>query len=307
MMRISKVATAAAGEYEVVGTLISIRESEWNGENYRSPQLQVEDCSGRACVLVPRDLEGQLDQLAVGQVIRLVANFKTHDWGLGGLVRSWIALSNEAVPNLAAAQPVSRCPVSVRDSLVDLADAIDEMEVPIIRDSVNHVLGDAMPELLHAGASWSHHHSEAGGLLKHTVEVALLARDEARECFPDEPWRVEAVFLLAIIHDLAKAHVQRADRGNAFIRAARHELGSVALASSVLMRLAELHPPAGAVAGTVMRWLLQEKVYRRDFPCSEGEIIRQADMTSARRYICRKSVADKAANDDHFDIAVNQT
>lgn len=306
-MRISKVADAAVGEYEVVGMLISIRESEWNGENYRSPQLQVEDCSGRACVLVPRDLEGQLDRLAVGQIIRMVANFKTHDWGLGGLVRSWIVLPNEAVPNLAAAQPVSRCPEPVRHFLVELADAIDEMEVPAIRNSVNHVLADAMPELLHAGASWSHHHSEAGGLLKHTVEVALLARNEARECFPDEPWRVEVVFLLAIIHDLAKGHIQRVDRGNAFIRAARHELGSMAMASPVLMQLAEAHPPAGAVAGTVLRWLLQEKVYRRDFPCPEGEIIRQADMTSVRRYICRKSMADKAANDDHFDIAVNQS
>lgn len=305
MMRISKVAEAATGEYQVVGTLISIRESEWNRVNFRSPQLQVEDCSGRACVLVPRDLQGRLHELAVGQVVRLVANFKTHDWGLGGLARSWDVLPDGDVPNVVAAQPVSRCPVAARDSLAALADAIEEMANPAIRDAVNQVLANAMPELLHAGASWSHHHSESGGLLQHTVEVALLARDEARECFPDEPWRVEAVFLLAIIHDLAKAQVQRADRGNAFIRSARHELGSMALASPVLMELAEAHPPAGAVAGTVLRWLLQEKVYRRDFPCPEGEIIRQADMTSARRYNCLKKAADRAANDDHFDIAVN--
>ncbi len=81
----------------------------------------------------------------------------------------------------------------------------------------------------------------------------------------------------------------------------------MALASPILMRLGEAHPPAGAVAGTVLRWLLQEKIYRRDFPCPEGEIIRQADMTSARRYNCRKSSVHKAANDDRFDVAVSQS
>lgn len=306
MMRLSEIFAGPDGSSEALGTVTSLREGYWEAGRENAPQVVIEDCSGRCSLLVPTNLVSLLGELEVGSIIRFAADFKGHVAWLGGWIRGWEVIKTEDLLNVAGVQAISRCPESARASLLALADAVDEMTVPAVRDAVNGVLSVSMPELLKAGASWEHHHCEPGGLLSHTVEVALLARDEAGECFPDEPWRVEVVFLLAIIHDVAKAHVQRADRGNAFVRAAWHQLGSMVIASPALIRLGEAHPPAGAVAGTALRWLLLGKQYRRDSHCPEGEIVRQADMTSARRYNCRKSAANHAANDDRFDVAVNQ-
>ncbi|MEN8719221.1 MAG: HD domain-containing protein [Oceanococcaceae bacterium] len=303
-MRISEIANMPGEGMPFTASIVETRAGQWTEGWLQAPVVRVEDCSGRAGLLLPRMLEHRLPELVSGAVIAGTADFVHYGWGLGGWLRQWQVMEACTVPNIMAVQPVSRCPDGARAALLDLSNAIDALQTAAVRDAVNGMLMTVLPELLTAGASYQYHHAGAGGLLEHTVETALLARDEARECFPAEPWRVDTVFLLALMHDIAKAHVQRADAGNPVIKSAHHEIGSMALAAPVLMRLGDAHPQAGRLAGTVLRWMLKGKLYMPDFACPEGEIIRMADQTSVRRDRCRRP-ALVSANDDHFAIAVN--
>lgn len=298
-MRIFDIASAPEQGLAFTATIVGMQASHWTDNRLHAPVVRFEDCSGRAGLLIPQPLESRLSELVNRVVIQGIGDFVSYEWGLGGWLRQWKVAEPEVLSNALAAQPISACPEDSRPALLDLANAIDKLQTAAIRAVVNDVLSGVMPELLTASASYSHHHSGVGGLLRHTAEVALMAWAEAHICFPSEPWRAETVFLAALMHDLAKAHVQGATPPNPLMKSAHHEIGSMLLAAPCLLQLGEAHPSAGALMGTILRWLLHGRAYIAKFPCPEGEIIRAADHASVRRDRCLRP-ALIPANDGDF-------
>jgi 3'-5' exoribonuclease len=134
-------------------------------------------------------------------------------------------------------------------------------------------------------ASVSGHHAALGGLLKHTVEVAAIARVIARVCGADQ----DAVLAGVLLHDIGKLESYRWD--SLFDYTESHYLiGHVVLGSLLLdRRLAEEPNPACTDDERAMlHHLILSHHGRREFgspvtPASlEAEVIHWADNASAK-------------------------
>ena len=143
------------------------------------------------------------------------------------------------------------------------------------------------------------HHALLGGLLKHTVEVAAIARTIAKACGAD----IELVLAGVLLHDIGKLEAyawqgtfEHTERGRL--------LGHVALGALMLdRRLAEESPPiCTEVERDILLHLVLAHHGRLEFgspitPMTlEAEVIHWADNASAKT----ESVADVLRTDANF-------
>ena len=103
----------------------------------------------------------------------------------------------------AALIPLSACPTVSRDALEGLVAICDSLTVPVLREFVDSVLSDMTlwPDFVASRASKSHHHAHPGGLLSHSVDVAMRCLDQCRGL---EPHEAELVQIAGLFHDLGK-------------------------------------------------------------------------------------------------------
>jgi len=143
------------------------------------------------------------------------------------------------------------------------------------------------------------HHAVLGGLLKHTVEVAAIARTIAKACGAD----IEIVMAGVLLHDIGKLEAY-AWQG-AFEHTERGRLlGHVALGALMLdRRLAEASPPVCTeLERDILLHLVLAHHGRLEFgspitPMTlEAEVIHWADNASAKT----ESVADVLRSDANF-------
>jgi len=133
-------------------------------------------------------------------------------------------------------------------------------------------------------ASLNNHHAELGGLLKHTVEVGVIARQIAKTC--NAAWDV--VLAGALLHDIGKLEAYRWD-GLFEMTEAGSLLGHVALGSLMLDR--RLDEPEQPVVAEEERLLLQHLVLSHHGELEfgspvrpmtlEAEVLHFADSASA--------------------------
>jgi 3'-5' exoribonuclease len=135
-------------------------------------------------------------------------------------------------------------------------------------------------------ASVSGHHAALGGLLKHTVEVAAIARVIARVCGADQ----DAVLAGVLLHDIGKLESYRWDRLFDYTEA-HYLIGHVVLGSLLLdRRLAEEPnpPPCTDDERAMLHHLILSHHGRREFgspvtPATlEAEVLHWADNASAK-------------------------
>jgi 3'-5' exoribonuclease len=134
-------------------------------------------------------------------------------------------------------------------------------------------------------ASVSGHHAALGGLLKHTVEVAAIARVIARVCGADQ----DAVLAGVLLHDIGKLESYRWDSLFDYTEA-HYLIGHVVLGSLLLdRRLAdEANPPCTDDERSMLHHLILSHHGRREFgspvpPATlEAEVLHWADNASAK-------------------------
>jgi 3'-5' exoribonuclease len=150
-------------------------------------------------------------------------------------------------------------------------------------------------------ASLGGHHALLGGLLKHTVEVASIARAIARVC------RAEWDLVLAgvLLHDIGKLESYRWDGGLFAMTEAGTLHGHVVLGALMLdraVRAAQPTPCTGQELG-ILQHLVLSHHGRLEFGAAvapmtlEAEVLHYADNASAKT----ASMADALADPGHFD------
>jgi 3'-5' exoribonuclease len=143
------------------------------------------------------------------------------------------------------------------------------------------------------------HHAALGGLLKHTTEVAAIARTIARACGADQ----ELVLAGALLHDIGKLEAYRWDGIFEYTEVGRL-LGHVVLGALMLdRRLAEeAEPPCGDLERDILLHLVLAHHGKLEFgspvaPMTlEAEVLHWADNASAKT----ASVADVLRDDGSF-------
>lgn len=148
-------------------------------------------------------------------------------------------------------------------------------------------------------ASTRGHHAQLGGLLKHTAEVAVIARAVARSCGAD----LDLVFAGVLLHDIGKLE-SYSWHGTFDFTKAGSLVGHVALGALMLDRRLdeETEPPCTEEERQVLLHLVLSHHGRLEYgspvtPMTlEAEVLHWADNASAKS----ASVADALANDENF-------
>ena len=148
-------------------------------------------------------------------------------------------------------------------------------------------------------ASTHGHHAQLGGLLKHTTEVAVIARAVARSCGAD----LDLVLAGVLLHDIGKLE-SYAWHGAFDFTAAGSLVGHVALGGLMLDRRLdeEAEPPCTEKERLVLLHLILSHHGRLEYgspvtPMTlEAEVLHWADNASAKT----TSVADALGDDENF-------
>jgi 3'-5' exoribonuclease len=139
------------------------------------------------------------------------------------------------------------------------------------------------------------HHAALGGLLKHTTEVAAIARTIARACGADG----ELVLTGALLHDIGKLDAYRWDGLFDYTDVGRI-LGHVVLGALMLDRRlqAEREPPCTALERDLLLHIVLAHHGRLEFGSPvqpmllEAEVIHWADNASAKTASFAEALAD---------------
>lgn len=150
-------------------------------------------------------------------------------------------------------------------------------------------------------ASLSGHHALLGGLLKHTVEVASIARAIARVCRAETDLVVAGVLL----HDIGKLDAYRWEGGLFEMTEAGALHGHVVLGALMVDRAVRAAEPAPCTAQelAILQHLVLSHHGRLEFGAAvapmtlEAEVLHYADNASAKT----ASMADALADADNFD------
>lgn len=150
-------------------------------------------------------------------------------------------------------------------------------------------------------ASLTGHHALLGGLLKHTVEVASIARAIARVC------RAEADLVVAgvLLHDIGKLDAYRWEGGLFEMTDAGALHGHVVLGALMVDRAVRAAEPAPCTEQelAILQHLVLSHHGRLEFGAAvapmtlEAEVLHYADNASAKT----ASMADALADPDNFD------
>lgn len=152
------------------------------------------------------------------------------------------------------------------------------------------------------------HHAALGGLLKHTTEVAAIARTVARACGAD----LDLVLAGVLLHDIGKLETYRWDGVFEFTDVGRL-LGHVVLGALMLeRRLAEpTEPPCTPLERDLLLHLILAHHGKLEFgspvtPMTlEAEVLHWADNASAKTASLAEALAD-AGNFPAGDISTPQ-
>ena len=148
-------------------------------------------------------------------------------------------------------------------------------------------------------ASIAGHHAALGGLLKHTTEVAVIARAITRVAGADQ----DLVLAGVLLHDIGKLDAYRWDGAFAYTDAG-HLVGHVVLGALALERRLNEHtpPPCSDAERAVLQHLILAHHGRLEFgspvtPMTlEAEVLHWADNASAKT----ASMADALRDADAF-------
>ncbi len=169
--------------------------------------LELVDASGRIDARVWEDVDLLDRRFEEGETIRVLGRVERYRDRLQLVIRDLQKV--EVDP--ATLTPESRRDLDELDGFLEFLAA--EVHHPGLRSVVDGILGDARlrARLRQLPATPDGHHSYAGGLLEHTVNVATLCRDTASV---HPRLRSDLLVSAAIVHDIGRS--AELDRGPLF-------------------------------------------------------------------------------------------
>ncbi len=226
---------------------------------------------------------GEVEGISTGSVVQVIGEVTTYRERRQVRVTSIRALPRESVDPKALLPSVG----SIERYWERLDGWRSEIAKPRLRKVVDLFYRDDAFRVRYqeCPAAVKGHHSAIGGLLKHTVEVAAIARAIARTCNADQ----ELVLAGVLLHDVGKLDSYRWDTAFEFTEPGRL-IGHVVLGAMELMRRieAEPEPPCTAQERNILLHIILSHHGKLEFgsPVTpmllEAEILHWADNASAK-------------------------
>lgn len=257
------------------------------GEAYA--RLALDDANGTVTAFVWAEGLHRLLGLRLPALVQVSGLWKHRDTEQVLFIETLTAVAPAAVPRALALLPQRWCPPSARHALKALVALEAGWPAPL-RGFVAEVLLDPAIGLpfLRAKASMAHHHSERGGLLRHSVELIDLVPALATTLLPEFPEATALAEVALLFHDLGKIVTvgegdgMRPDRPTAYAGLG-HEAITLRMLTPPLERLAEVDPDAAAVLRQTFSYLAQDPRSRGFAPNLIVEIVRFCDQMSTAR------------------------
>ena len=178
--------------------------------------------------------------------------------------------------------PVHLIPVSMapqQSNLEQLGELYDYISHPVLKQFIGWVLADTsiVFPFISLPASRQHHHSEAGGLLDHSLECASIVSRSYE--FPEH--EIELATVAALFHDVGKI---RTLQGVGKLTSAGHILDHDAMTLEVLapylQRLDSICPDAGLALRYMWTWRNHQRGHRPPL-LTIVEVLTAADRISS--------------------------
>ena len=152
------------------------------------------------------DKQGLLDRIPASVPTPIEATLSARrldNWIVADLL-SIHKLDTHEITNAAALQPRKTCPIGAQPALDKLVRFVAQLKPATLRTFTNRVLLDpeVAPMLTTCKASQDHHHSQAGGLLTHSIEVLEITRDMIGNRLT--PLERSITEIAALLHDAGK-------------------------------------------------------------------------------------------------------
>lgn len=172
------------------------------------------------------------------------------------------------------------------DAIRRLVGIRDRLATPAYRDLVDRVLGPAGygNDLVTAPGSHRSHHSEPGGLLRHTVEVAEAVESAAGIILGNDI-EIDTAVVTALLHDVGKLVLAGPDRKLVPVLSNEHDRLIEYAASDSLCMLREGNRDAYDALWHVIKGFEHGDRYH----CPVATLIRACDAMSARTDLVRKA------------------
>lgn len=185
-------------------------------------------------------------------------------------IKTWQRLPQH-LPRSLLTRLYERCP---DPSLLDrLWQVVASIPHSTLRRWLLGILAEAdfsMP-FVHLSASFNHHHAEAGGLLRHSLECAEWAGTLAKTTLPTAEAAI--VMAAALLHDAGKVSA----RQSRHMPTVPHEVSTLTVLEPALRRLDKPWPQGAAALRQILAWPLT----RETFPKLPGSLlVRLADQYS---------------------------
>ena len=252
-MRLREAIEQGSGQaHAVYRVMASERRRSQSGQPYT--RLELEDYSGRITAYAWSHQE-RLSPVIQNDVAEGLFEFRRFD----GRVVADLLIATAIGPYTggcasAALIPRSACPSVAHAALEGLVALCDALTVPDLRRLVDDVFADERlwPGFVAARASKNHHHARPGGLLMHSVDVALRCQDQCRGLTLHE---AELVVVAGLLHDIGKVrtvgtHGARPPLGHWV----HHEALTLELLAPHLQVLDERWPEGAAALRHCLTW-----------------------------------------------------
>lgn len=281
----SHVAKLVDGLYRVISC-----QSDWNDQFGASRcKVKLADYSGEASLLVAPPIVGAAEQLREGDIIEASIRPKVLSHMPGGTLTGFQQVNPGEVANIARLVPQSACPSVAHASLATLVDLINRIDHTDVAGLLSAVLNDCYKGFVRAQGGWEYHHAFPGGLIVHTVNVAVETERQALLVYPHDRHRVDVLVTGAIFHDLGKA-IQVIRGPKHPVRSVfRHELLTLQMLDEPLIKFGDAWPGGGRLLAEILVWLAESPASRKKG--HDAEIIHHADILDVK--------ADRAARHVH--------
>lgn len=252
----------------------------WNhARNMPCVRIELADWTGAASVIAPPALLPTVRTLKRGDLVESTLRPRVLDRRFGGTLASIRTIAPSTVSNIAALMPAQLCPAAAVPALAQLVRLLQSVRNDDLREFVNVVLDRHHVDFLRAQAGWKYHHDYPGGLLVHSVDVAIESARTAKRIYAHGPDELIQLYLVGgLLHDFGKTLQLHRGRQQSVISSTPHEILTLQMLHTDLLTLSGRWPAGADLLNNIFIWLATSVERRRRG--QPGELVHLADVTS---------------------------